>query len=149
MKIHYGTVNHNRVQTMDYYPTPDYVTHALMKREKFEGVIWECASGEGHMAKVLEGYGEVKASDIKKEDWVYGRKGVNFLHSNLKVPNIVTNPPFGMALDFAKHAKRCAESKIALFLRQRALSFFSRQEIPTEKSFDFFRASDIPKFQTG
>ena len=38
----------------DFFPTPPWATHALMDNEEFIGSIWECACGNGAMAKVLE-----------------------------------------------------------------------------------------------
>jgi len=106
-----------RKEIADFYPTSPYVTEALMRREKFEGLIWECASGAGDMSRVLERHNTVFSSDIRKDHGVYGRKGVNFLISNReRVPNIVTNPPFMLAVDFVIHAKRRTEKKIAMFL---------------------------------
>jgi len=31
----------------DFYPTPPQTTEALFKREKFDGLVWECACGDG------------------------------------------------------------------------------------------------------
>jgi hypothetical protein len=31
----------------DFYPTPTFATEELLKREKFDGAIWECACGDG------------------------------------------------------------------------------------------------------
>jgi len=133
----FSNPNPDRLENKDFYPTPNYVTRALMKREKFEGMIWECASGEGHMAKILECYHDpIRATDIRMDNSIYGRKGVNFLLSNVKVSNIVTNPPFCSALDFVKHAKRCAEKKIAFFL---CLQFLEGQE-----RYRFFQDKKFP-----
>ena len=66
----------------DYYPTPIETTMALMKREKFEGNIWECASGDGRMSKVLEQFNDVISSDIVNEDWIYGEKGIEIYVDN-------------------------------------------------------------------
>ena len=56
----------------DYYPTPPEGTHGLMKVENFTGAIWECASGDGSMSKVLQSYGHtVYSTDIEPRDgWV-------------------------------------------------------------------------------
>ncbi|MEK9595489.1 MAG: hypothetical protein VW057_05970 [Rhodospirillaceae bacterium] len=37
----------------DFYPTPAWATHALIDNETFKGPIWECACGDGSMAKIL------------------------------------------------------------------------------------------------
>ncbi len=49
----------------DYYATEPKAAHLLMQVERFSTNIWECACGEGHLAKVFEQYGHmVYASDL-------------------------------------------------------------------------------------
>jgi len=64
---------------LDFYPTPPDVTHALMQFLNLpRSKIWECACGEGHMAKVIEEYGhKVIATDIRHTG--YGIGGRDFL----------------------------------------------------------------------
>jgi len=38
----------------DFYSTPPQTTEALFRREKFEGLVWECASGDGSMTIELK-----------------------------------------------------------------------------------------------
>ena len=74
----------------DFYPTPDWATHALIDNERFEGRIWEPACGDGTMVRVLRDSGRpVDASDLF--DRGYGEVGVDFLKSARSVENIVTN----------------------------------------------------------
>ncbi len=89
-----------------------------MKRERFEGEIWECACGAGRMVKVLEKYNRVKASDIKD--------GTDFLVSSERVNNVVTNPPYRLAIEFVEHSLIIASNKVALFLRLNFLEGQSR-----------------------
>ena len=112
--VGYGTDR----QEKDYYPTPQKTTEALLKREKFEGNIWECASGDGRMAKVIESYGyNVMSSDIRTDDEVYGNKGKDFLKEIDYVDNIITNPPYRYAQEFVEHALKCSQKKVALLLK--------------------------------
>ena len=101
----------------DFYPTPPSTTRALMEREKFEGVVWECASGNGAMSKVIEEYNECISSDIRKGKNIYGEKGIDFLQTNRKVDNIITNPPYRLAEQFIYHALDCADKKVAMLLK--------------------------------
>ena len=57
----------------DHYPTPANVTMELLKREVFNGSIWECACGDGAISKILidKGY-KVVSSDIL--DYGYGKQ---------------------------------------------------------------------------
>jgi hypothetical protein len=108
----------NNRQENDFYPTPPSTTRSLLLREKFQGDIWECASGKGWMSKVLqdEGY-SVLSSDIQTEDWVYGEKGIDFLKTYRNVDNIITNPPYRYAQEFVEHGMECINNKMALLLK--------------------------------
>ena len=78
-----------------YYPTPPRATRALLARELFKGVVWECACGDGAISRILEAARfEVVSSDLV--DRGYGRGGHDFLadHTTL-VDHVVTNPPYG------------------------------------------------------
>ena len=119
----------NRAEN-DYYPTPKETTEALLLRETFEGSIWECASGEGWMSKVIEEWGyNVYSSDIRIDDNVYGDKGIDFLKANKFVDNIITNPPYKYAKDFLEHSLRCSRKKVALLLKLVFLESASRYPI--------------------
>jgi len=103
-------------QKDDFYPTPPEGVYPLIKNEKFEGEIWECACGDGAISNLLikEGY-NVYSSDLI--DRGYGKTGIDFLKSNKKTENIITNPPFKLACEFAYHACKLADKKVALFAR--------------------------------
>jgi hypothetical protein len=103
---------------LDFYPTPRHVTEALLAREGFVGTVWEPACGDGAMCRVLKEklpHCNILSSDIA--DYGYGQTGVDFLETHLTVDNIITNPPFKFAYEFAFHALECAQRKVALFLR--------------------------------
>ncbi len=97
----------------DFYPTPPIGTTSLLKIERFDGKIWECASGDGSMGRVLEENGyDVVATDINPRG--YGSQ-LDFLSSTtLLAPNIVTNPPFIYSIEFASHALELGVEKLAL-----------------------------------
>lgn len=119
---------HNR-DSCDFYPTPPQTTHSLMKREKFEGNVWECASGNGSMSKVIEKYNECISSDKRRSKDIYGKKSVNFLKSKKKVDNIITNPPYSLAKEFIEHALECADKKVAMLLKLVFLEGIGRYEL--------------------
>lgn len=49
----------------DYYATEPKAAHLLLDVEKFSPLVWECACGEGHLAKVFMERGHhVYASDL-------------------------------------------------------------------------------------
>ena len=118
----------SNVSALDEYATPTYCTKALMRREIFAGEIWECACGQGKMLNVIRESGyECRGSDILT--------GTNFLLESQKADNIITNPPYNLALQFAIQGLRLAEKKLALFLR---LNFLEGQ-----KRYSFFKSSPL------
>jgi hypothetical protein len=101
---------------LDFYPTPAWATYALIENERFEGDIWECACGDGSMTEVLCRTGmRVISSDLY--DRGFGEAGHDFLTSNRRAANIVTNPPFHSAEGFVAQCLKSAEAKFALLLR--------------------------------
>ena len=100
----------------DFYPTPKWATYALIDNERFQGDIWECACGDGAMSGVLAETGsEVDSSDLY--DRGFGEIGHDFLNTQRRRQNIITNPPFNSAEGFVATAIRQAQSKFALLLR--------------------------------
>lgn len=100
----------------DFFPTPAWATHALTDNEAFEGAIWECACGDGAMARALEAAGHpVRATDLYARG--YGETGVDFLRADAAVDNIVTNPPYNVAEAFVAKGLTLARRKLALLLR--------------------------------
>ena len=127
----------------DFYPTPPEATEALFEREKFKGKVWECASGDGSMSKVIEKYNICRSSDIQTTNWIYGDKGVDFLSKKLNYENmmswthenIITNPPYRYAKEFIEQAKRFASKKIAMLLKLVFLESKGRYEMFQDTSY--------------
>lgn len=110
----------------DFFPTPAWATHALIENERFHGDIWESACGDGAMSQVLDQTGQhVVSSDLY--DRGYGEAQVDFLHSNRRAKNIVTNPPYNAAEGFVRSGLRAADNKFALLLRLAFLEGANRQ----------------------
>lgn len=126
----------NLRQKDDFYPTPQYVTEALLQNYQFSGQIWECACGDGRMAEVLKAAGyQVISTDLIDRD--YGRAGIDFLLENTIVDNIVTNPPFNLAFEFMEQGLRLADKCLALLLPIRYLTgkkraIFYKKHPPTK-----------------
>lgn len=95
---------------LDFYPTPAWVTRALLRHVTFRGKIWEPCCGTGAMSDVLiqQGY-ETISTDIAERG--YGTPGVDFLQCS-SVPtgcqSIVTNPPYGVTSANSKPEKSAA-----------------------------------------
>lgn len=116
-----GASNHTSAEREpnDYYATHPKAAEMLCDEIELSHRIWECACGEGHLAKVFERRGhEVKATDLIFRG--YGDGGVDFL-SQLEVfdGDIVTNPPYKYATEFVKHALELVPNgrKVAMFLK--------------------------------
>ena len=108
----------------DFYPTPPAGTLGLLKFESFAGDIWEPACGDGSMSKVLESEGyKVVSTDLQPRG--YGEQGDFFFYGSLLAPNIVTNPPFRLAQEFADRALALGCNKLALLCK---LAFLEGQE---------------------
>ena len=93
-----GASNHteDEREQHDYYATDPIAIDVLINDGKSEinHNVWECACGEGHLAKRLSDYGyNVTATDLI--DRGFGTGGVNFLETNtIFNGDIVTNPPY-------------------------------------------------------
>jgi hypothetical protein len=110
----------------DFYPTPEWATHALISNETFDGRIWEPACGDGTMVKVLQDTGRpVDATDLF--DRGYGESGIDFLKADRHVENIVTNPPYNSAEGFVEAGLRQASRKLCLLLRLAFVEGANRQ----------------------
>jgi hypothetical protein len=115
-------------QKDDFYPTPPEGTRALLSVERFAGPIWECACGDGAISKELIDAGhEVVSSDLVPRG--YGDTNIDFLMEwQPRAPNIITNPPFKMAEEFALHALSLTTGKVAMLLRLAWLEGIDRKE---------------------
>lgn len=134
----------------DFYPTPEWASYALLANESFKGKIWECACGDGAISKVLQTDNDnVISTDLY--DRGFGKTGLDFLTTNRKVCNIVTNPPYNSAQKFIEHGYSLIRRKMALLLRlaflegiHRANTIFS--QIPPSRIWVFSeRISFYPK----
>ena len=101
----------------DFYPTPAWVTEALLRHVTLRGPVWEPCCGDGAIARVSESRGHlVEATDLG--DRGYGRGGVDFFACGA-VPDgcraIVTNPPYGDG--GAERTSRRASSQLLAFVR--------------------------------
>ncbi len=82
--------------------------------ERFEGQVWDPASGLGRIADAAAKAGlPWICTDLVDRGRGGGR---DFLAERLRPSNIVTNPPFGIAEKFVAHAIDLAERKVAMLL---------------------------------
>ena len=116
-------------ETHDYYATEPKALELLLREETFSPRVWECACGEGHLAKVLEAHGySVLSTDLI--DRGYGKGGVDFLQCDEKFDgDIITNPPYKYALQFVQKALELIPDghKVAMFLKLQFLEGKARR----------------------
>lgn len=106
-----GAQKTHKRKAADFYPSPPDVTVALMDFLKLpeDTDIWEPASGDGAMSRILERYvNDVTSTDLRIESSIYGRGGVNFLDAEVAQDDcpdwIITNPPFNLSEGFIRKA---------------------------------------------
>lgn len=127
-----GASNHTAKEreTLDYYATEPRAVELLLEKEAFSPIIWEPACGGGHISEVLEKHGyKVRSSDIVHRG--YGECPRDFLQCDEPYPgDIVTNPPYSLALEFVKHALKIIEpgNKVAMLLKLQFLEGKKRAE---------------------
>ena len=126
-----GASNHceHERQVDDYYATDPVAVEILLENETFKHEVWECACGEGHIAKVLQEHGyDVSATDLVYRG--YGEKeSYDFLEcteTNID-EDIITNPPYKYAKEFVEKAMDIVAPgrKVAMFLK---LTFLEGKE---------------------
>lgn len=121
----------NERETNDYYATEPKAAQLLMDVEKFSPVIWECACGEGHLAKefVNAGY-QVYATDLINRGYGYQQ---DFLSTAAPLCWLRYNhtPPYSKAQEFVEHALDISADgrKVAMFLKIQFLEGKSRREL--------------------
>ncbi len=116
----------------DFYPTPPYATQQLLIREQFHGPIWEPACGDGAISEALKSAGHyVQSTDLV--DRGYGIPRVDFLMEfKTLAPNIITNPPYKYASEFAWRACQLATAKVAFLCKLLWLESQERRKLFNE-----------------
>ena len=114
----------------DYYATEPKAIDILCEVEKFDGEIWECAAGEGHLSERLIAHGyKVRSTDLVNRDYCEG--GIDFLMQNERYNgHIITNPPYKYAREFIEKALDLIPDgkKVCMFLKIQFLEGKKRKE---------------------
>ena len=130
-KRKYPTAKSDRAEN-DYYATDPLAAHLLLEKEGFSQNVWECASGENHLADVFKHYGyTVRTSDIVKRTPT--TEVLDFLNSRVEKwdGDIVTNPPYTYSQEFVEKALSIVSEghKVAMFLRLQFLEGLHRYDL--------------------
>jgi hypothetical protein len=105
----------------DCYPTPATAVWPVLARlERLRGIVWEPACFQGAIVRVLRAAGyEVFASDVVDYGFP-GAKCLDFLKQTSVPPGVetvLTNPPFCLADEFVRHARKLGVPRIIMLLR--------------------------------
>lgn len=109
--------------SLDYFGTPPWGTralceHVLVPKDWLGTPVWEPACGTGDMARPLREYfGWVEASDLHAHGYGEVRDFLIPHNGDMRVDWIVTNPPFRLAVEFARHAQAIARAGVAILVR--------------------------------
>lgn len=128
-----GASNHSDIERSenDYYATPPIAVELLLEEENFSSTIWECACGGGHISRVLEDNGYMVISTDLYDRGYGDHRNVDFLEtSGGFFGDIITNPPYKYAMQFAEHALELVEPgcKVAMLMRLQFLEGKERKE---------------------
>jgi hypothetical protein len=98
----------------DHYVEPPWVVHALLDVETFDGSVLDPCCGVGTIPSVCLGRGiAATGSDIVD----HGTGAVRDLFTITEpVANVITNVPYGIAEDCARHLLRIVQRKLAMIL---------------------------------
>ena len=121
-----GASNHTDLEREkhDYYATDPTAIDDLLRVETFSNHIWECAVGQGHLAKRLEEHGYiVECTDIIDRGYP-NTEIVDFLKEKYYFEgDIITNPPYKYCTEFILNALNSIPNghKVAMFLKLQTL----------------------------
>lgn len=105
------------IQPDQWYREPRRAVDALLDAEPFDGIVYDPACGGGNIPDACRARGiPFIGSDIVDRGWP-GTIVMDFLGSRVPHDNIVTNPPFNLAVEFALHALGITLGKICILQR--------------------------------
>jgi len=97
----------------DWYVEPEWVSKRLFDVERFVGEIWDPCCGTGRIVQAACAAGiRAYGSDIVRREIGYGV--LDFFAMKEPHHNIVCNPPFDLARQFAEHALQIYLGKVAI-----------------------------------
>lgn len=131
-----GASNHTdkEREQSDYYATDPIAVELLLKEEDFSTDIWECASGENHLADALKEHGHnVRTSDIVKRTDITEQYDFLSIDNTSWHGDIITNPPYRLATEFIYKSLSIINNgnKVAMFLKVQFMEGKERKHLFT------------------
>ena len=131
-----GASNHTdkERQSNDYYATDPIAAELLLQQEEFLHDIWECASGENHLADVFKKHGHnVRTTDIVKRTPTTEEYDFLSMDNISWNGDIITNPPYKLATEFIYKALSILRdsNKVAMFLKVQFMEGKERKHLFT------------------
>jgi hypothetical protein len=109
-------------QPQEHYVENQWVARRIFDVEKFDGNVYDPCCGFGRIPEAAKAAGlEAFGCDIVDRGYTYTTI-CDFLKSDIRADNIVCNPPFNLGEEFARHALKLAERKVALIFPVRRLN---------------------------
>lgn len=104
----------------EHYVEPSWTSARLFQEEEFTGGIWDPCCGFGTIPREasLAGFAHVFATDLVDRGYTGLDRAVSFFEFDYPCSfftNIVCNPPFNIAKEFALHALTLAD-KVAMII---------------------------------
>lgn len=118
-------------QPEDYYATDPKAAELLLEVEPELNNIWECACGEGHLAKVFDNANKLGLATDKVYRGYGNLNPIDFLTwDDCWNGDIVTNPPYKYAQEFIEKALEVIDegNKVCMFLKVTFLEGKARKE---------------------
>jgi len=99
------------------------VPRRLFEVERFDGVIKDPACGIGRITDAARAAGyRVIATDLVDRGYLQFVDAEDFLRSECRVDNVITNGPYHICRAFAEHALKLARRKVAMIWLARRLN---------------------------
>ena len=107
----------------EHYVESRWCSRRLFETEPFIHEIGDPACGFGHISDSARAAGHaVRSTDIVDRGYQHFHGTEDLLSSTGRIPNIVTNPPFDLFEEFARHALALTVGKVAMIWLTRRLN---------------------------
>ena len=131
----------------DLIMTPDYLAHQVVGYflPQISGRVLEPCAGDGAFLRAFSAHGLTDVVSLELS------RNTDFFGFNEKIDWIITNPPWSLAREFAKHAYTLAHDIVWLINTGHFLGFRARLRDCREAGFGVKEAllCDTPKKETG